>query len=268
MDLIVWPENVVTVPIDRDEGLKSQIQNEINRLGIPVVMGIVESAPTGTPNRYQSAAVWWDSSRGIRARSDKERAIPVVEAASRSTFERAVSSRFFNEATAFRMETARSGSDLHGSIVVTPLLCWEALFANLTTSRRSRDSRVIINLADNSWTDAAGVGEQLVDIARFRAIEQRLPLVRVSHGGPSVVVDRFGLVISRLPTNQYATSVVDIPPRQYARASSTWALIAIPCLAGLAVWCVWSVGVGIQKVDALSLNSIQTFDTGGRNEKS
>jgi len=44
-------------------------------------------------------------------------------------------------------------------------------------------SVAIVNLADDSWVAGEVVDAQLIAAASFRAIEQRLTLVRVSHGG-------------------------------------------------------------------------------------
>ncbi|MGH7338633.1 MAG: hypothetical protein ACREI7_13710 [Myxococcota bacterium] len=88
-----------------------------------------------------------------------------------------------------KVEEGPPPGPLRGPIAVTPVLCYEVLFPSIVASRRTPDSVAIVNLADDSWLPGDGASRLLVQLARFRAIEQRLPLVRVAHGGLSGVID-------------------------------------------------------------------------------
>ncbi|MGH2667761.1 MAG: nitrilase-related carbon-nitrogen hydrolase, partial [bacterium] len=120
---------------------------------------------------------------------------------------------------------------------LTPVLCYEVLFPDLVARRRTPDSLAIANLADDSWVESERPSRHLTNIARFRAIEQRLPLVRVAHGGLSAVVDPFGRLIETLPRHTYAAHRVALhsspPPAVRERA----AIFALPVAAFAVVGC-------------------------------
>jgi apolipoprotein N-acyltransferase len=92
-----------------------------------------------------------------------------------------------------------------------------------------------VNLADDGWLSSREASRQITQLARFRAIEQRLALVRVAHGGVSAVVDEFGRVRERLPVGRYAARRVAV----YAAKPATWreraAILAPPAAAFCAV---------------------------------
>jgi apolipoprotein N-acyltransferase len=182
--------------------------------------------------------VWLEPGRGITARLDKERAIPLLES-SRRFLGDALLAPLFGEAAGWkRVEEARGWASLPGPIPVTPALCYEVLFPGIVARRRTPDSVAIVNLADDSWVEGTTATRQLTNLARFRAIEQRLTLVRVAHGGLSAVVDPFGRVIHELPLDRYASLRVSLSPMPPVAISERVAILALPLAAfGVVGWC-------------------------------
>jgi apolipoprotein N-acyltransferase len=139
------------------------------------------------------------------------------------------------------VEEAEDAGPLRGGFTLTPVLCYEALFPRLVARRRSPDSVAIVNLADDGWVVGDTATRQLTAFASFRAIEQRLTLIRVAHGGLSVVVDPFGQRVETLPLDAYAATRVTVratpPPTLLERI----AIVALPAGTGLGVW--WIVGI-------------------------
>jgi apolipoprotein N-acyltransferase len=119
---------------------------------------------------------------------------------------------------------------------LTAALCYEVLFPGIVAARRTPDSVAILNLADDSWAEGRAATEQLTAYAAFRAIEQRLPLVRVAHGGLSVVVDAFGVTRERLPLDTWAHTTLRTSARPPPSAQERIGIALLPLLgAGLAL---------------------------------
>ncbi len=91
---------------------------------------------------------------------------------------------------------------------VGPLICYEVLFPGQVIDATDRPSW-LLNLTNDAWYGESAGPYQHWAIARLRAVEEGLPLVRSANNGISGIVDPFGRIIARLPLN--AIGVVDGP---------------------------------------------------------
>jgi apolipoprotein N-acyltransferase len=234
-DAILWTENLLTSPVDASDPLGRGLQRAVDEWGVPVVTGLVRSGAESSSNvYYRNSIVWWSPRFGPRTSIDKVRAIPWVEA-NRDGWIDAVGASFFGEAARGpRVEEAEAAGPLRGEFTLAPLLCFEVLFPRLAADRRSADSVAIVNLADDSWVVGEMVDAQLVAAAAFRAIEQRLTLVRVSHGGLSVVIDPFGRVVASLAPDRVASMQVEVRAAPRPSACEKWMIVLVPLVVGCA----------------------------------
>lgn len=75
------------------------------------------------------------------------------------------------------------------------LICYEAIFPGMTPRGPERPGW-IVSLTNDAWF-GGGIGpEQHYAIARYRAIEEGLPLARAASGGVSAIIDSFGREVS------------------------------------------------------------------------
>lgn len=100
---------------------------------------------------------------------------------------------------------------------------------------------VLINLSNDGWFAAHEAGrQQHVQIARFRAIENGVPLVRAANTGCSVAIDSRGFVVERIGEGRYGTGQrpgslhasvrSDARRTLFGRVGNLWGWT---CLAGL-----------------------------------
>lgn len=205
-DLVVWPETVVTSPLDTDETLMEDLVRLVDGYGIPVILGAARSSRRGAAAPYRNSALWVEPGRGIVAEFDKTRAFPVVESA-RSFAGRRVLEWLLGVSTEMKfVEESRAETALdEGSKSFAVALCSEALYPGLVADRRRANSLAILNLANDSWVGSATPSSQQLAFATFRAIEQRLWLLRVAQGGVSSFVDPLGRIVDRSPFGRPAS---------------------------------------------------------------
>jgi len=237
-DAILWPENLLTSPVDTTPGLAEALQSWVDRLGVPVILGAARSARSGDPRRYRGSVLWIAPESGVVAAIDKTRAVPGVE--SGAVFSSLAAPAFGRAGDWEKVEEAPRQGPLQGAFSVAPVLCYEALFPGLVAERRAPGSVAILNLADDSWVGGEMATRQLLAYAAFRAIEQRLTLVRVAHGGLSAVVDPFGETTVALPLDEYASVRVAVQAQPPPTLAEKTLLIALPLLSGVGVWFVVS----------------------------
>lgn len=94
---------------------------------------------------------------------------------------------------------------------MSPLICYEAAYAGRATDGSGR-ARMLVNVTNDGWFGRSSGPYQHFAMARMRAIETGLPLLRAANTGISAIVDGAGRVRASLALGE--TGVVDgvVPP--------------------------------------------------------
>lgn len=235
-DAILWPENLLTTPLSRDERLTRQLQGYVDQWGLPVVTGLVRESASGRLREYRNSVVWFSPRIGELDAVDKVRAIPLVES-SRDFVGRSALARLFGDSfSGPRVAEAETARPLVGEFTLSPALCFEVLFPGIVSDRRDEDSLAIVNFADDSWLAGEIADRQLITAAAFRAIEQRMTLLRISHGGLSIAIDPFGREFVSLPPNVPAEIIVDVKREAPITVFERLSIPALAVFAGVMVW--------------------------------
>ncbi|MCH8084239.1 MAG: hypothetical protein IH885_08385 [Myxococcales bacterium] len=233
---IVWPENLLTSAVDTNPLLFQEVLSSVDRWNTPLIAGMVRSAKSSDPDRYRSSVLWIEPELGVTHAIDKERAIPLIESSRNLVGSNTLELLLGRAARWTKVEEARDVGPLKGRFEVVPVLCYEVLFPRLVARRRGAESVAILNLADDSWVTVETLTHKLVDIAAFRAIEQRLTLIRVAHGGLSAVISPFGERLSELPLDTYAGETVSVSPSPPPSLGERLAIAAFPGVTATAMY--------------------------------
>jgi apolipoprotein N-acyltransferase len=105
------------------------------------------------------------------------------------------------------------------------MICYEALFPGFTRAAARRGGARpdwILNVSNDAWFGRATGPWQHLTMARYRAIEEGLPIVRSTPTGVSAVIDSSGRTVGPV-LGLGAAGVIDLPlpparpPTLYAR---------------------------------------------------
>jgi apolipoprotein N-acyltransferase len=102
-----------------------------------------------------------------------------------------------------------------------PLICYEVIFPEMASSPLNKRPKWLLNITNDGWFGESTGPYQHFAMARLRAAEQGLPLVRVANNGISAVIDGQGRVLQQLGLNAEGVLRGRLPqasaPKPYAR---------------------------------------------------
>ena len=209
-DIVVWPEGALPYLLLQDPEALDLVTE---RLGDrKLVTGSVFEDRQHIPKRAYNALAVMDASavtRGVDQIYFKHRLVPIGELVPFRGIAALIGINALQQlaTNGFYAGPPPTAFEADGVPDFAPLICYEALFPGLLPRREAQsDSGLdvdldprpewIINVSIDAWFGPLWAPYQHMEHARFRAIEEGLPVVRVASRGLSGVVDGAGRVTS------------------------------------------------------------------------
>ncbi len=230
---VIWPETAAPFVVANDSARRRIMASVIPPGGL-LLTGSIRTTPRGiTPFRVWNSLHAIDRNGRITATYDKFHLVPFGEYVPfRSLLD-------FTKLTAGRTDFSRGSGPrtlvLEGLPPVSPLICYEAIFPGRVVDPAARPGW-LLNVTNDAWFGISSGPYQHFASARFRSVEEGLPLVRAANTGISAVVDSYGRIVAKLDLG--VQGVLDAPlpqalatPPPFARFGG-WILFAL--IAGTA----------------------------------
>lgn len=103
---------------------------------------------------------------------------------------------------------------LSNGVKILPMICYEIIFPRAVSKAR-QDADIILQISNDAWFGGFSGPAQHLEITRLRAIEQGMPIIRVSNPGISAVIDGRGKIVGHMPLNTAGHLDVLVPVIQY-----------------------------------------------------
>ncbi|MEO0963914.1 MAG: apolipoprotein N-acyltransferase [Planctomycetota bacterium] len=92
--------------------------------------------------------------------------------------------------------------------IVSPGVVRDMVYGPVFSDAKRAD--LLTNLTNNGWYFGDSMRRQMLQIATFRAIENRVPVVMACNTGVSAVIDATGRIVAELPMGQEGVLVADV----------------------------------------------------------
>ena len=74
----------------------------------------------------------------------------------------------------------------------TPYICYDAIFGDLVREAIREGSRLMVNITNDGWFGRSTAPYQHMNLIRYRAIENGMPVARLANSGVSLFIDQYG----------------------------------------------------------------------------
>jgi apolipoprotein N-acyltransferase len=222
--LVVWPENSLRFYVQRAPAELAEIGALTRHRGQFLIAGGPRFIRTFAGTNYYNSVLLFGPDGDLRASRDKRLLVPLVETpwAGLPTVERP-----------FRPGRTWKPLDV-GETKIGVLICFEAIFPRPSRILVDQGAQLLLNVTND---ELVGDGaRQQMSMAAFRAVENRVPFVRVANLGPTVAMDSAG----RLLAEHRGDGTLVLPLAVEAGAPRTaymrWGDVFAFCCAGLGLW--------------------------------
>jgi apolipoprotein N-acyltransferase len=232
---ILWPEAATPFLLGRDEAARHEIAAIVPQGGYLITGALRANPPPGPIEQIWNSIEAVNERGDIVVRYDKAHLVPFGEYV---PFRDLLP---FKKITAGTMDLSPGPGPrtiaLPGLPPVAPLICYEVIFPGAIIDESERPAWML-NATNDAWYGRSSGPFQHFAIARTRAVEEGLPLVRVANNGISAVIDAAGRVRARtdLDSVGYVDAALPAPAGRtpYARVGD-WAWLALLVFAAVPV---------------------------------
>ncbi len=211
-DLVLWPESAVPAYLRLSSYRRNPITAKLAKFNIPLLSGTVDRIIDKEGNKiYYNSSILIKPDGSIKM-YHKVHLVPFAEYIPLS--EKFPSLKKLNfgqgnftsgkEYTVFELDSARFSN----------VICYESSMPKLVKGFVKNGAQFITIQANDGWLEKSAGPYQHFELAKLRAIENRVPIVRCANTGISGVINPIGIVQHKIPLGKKSIIIADILPAQ------------------------------------------------------
>lgn len=219
--LLIWPEAAVQrETFDRQGSILRWRLAQVLEPGALAITGGIRYEIDGDRVRYYNSLFAVAPDTSLYARYDKAHLVPFGEYLPFNDFLESIGLASLTGAVSQDHGPGPVTLHLPGVPPVSPLICYEAVFPGDAIDAGDRPEW-LLNVTNDGWFGLTDGPYQHLALARFRAIEEGLPLVRAASTGISAVIDPLGRTVAKLGLNKKGVLDSSLPKPLAAPAIPT-----------------------------------------------
>ena len=239
---VIWPETATPYLIDTMPENAAAVARAAPRGGILLTGAMrVREGAAGLSEEFQAwnSLVALDETGAVLGTYDKAHLVPFGEYLPlRPLLSRLGIDKLAQGAVDFSAGPGPRTLHVAGLPPFSPLICYEVIFPAAVADHQDRPVW-LLNLTNDAWFGKSIGPYQHLAMARMRAVEQGVPLVRAANTGVSVVFDPVGRDLGHLSLGETGMLDINLPRAlsygtPYARLGD-WLVLGIAILIGIFV---------------------------------
>ncbi|MBL0714756.1 MAG: apolipoprotein N-acyltransferase [Desulfosarcina sp.] len=236
-DLVVWPETATPFHMHHNKVLTGMVSRGVQAAGMPFVIGSPFFIRKGKQADYYNSAFLVTADGRIGSRYDKAHLVPFGEYVPLRRWLPFVGKLV---AQVGDFMAGRPGQVLHWqNHRLAPLICYEAIFPELTRAAVQNGADLLINLTNDAWYGRTSAPYQHLSLCVFRAVESRRSFIRAANTGISGFIDPSGKI--ETPTGLFVDAIASrevatlTTKTVYSRIGDAFAYVCLVAAAALVI---------------------------------
>ena len=190
IDLLVWPESALPFFYQTEEQYAARVQRLARELQCSLVVGSPAFRRDGDSLRYMNSAFLLGPTGETLGRGDKYHLVPFGEYVPLA--------KLFP----FVHKLVVGIGDFSPGEAITPLaapfgklgvlICYEGIFPEISREFARKGAQLLVIVTNDAWYGRSSAPYQHFSMAVFRAVENRVPLVRAANTGITALIDSRG----------------------------------------------------------------------------
>lgn len=218
-DLVLWPEASLPAYLRISAYARRPLQERVDNSGIPLLTGTVDRREEGGQTSYYNGSILLKPHAAYQMYY-KIYLVPIAEYIPLSGYFPALKDLNIGQAnftpgdsyTIFEIDSLRFAN----------LICYESSIPNLVRRFTRRGAQFLTIETNDAWSGNTSGAYQHFELARLRAVELRVPIVRSANTGISGLILPSGEVASRIPFGQQGFILASLPVVQGASFYTTY----------------------------------------------
>jgi apolipoprotein N-acyltransferase len=238
-DLVIWPETAAPFFYGREPNLSRQLDEMIMEIGRATIFGSPAIIREDGEARLQNRAYLVEGQGTVLGSYAKRHLVPFGEYVPLQKL------LFFVERlveAAGDFVPGKESTPLEwGDRDLGVLICYEGIFPALARQTVGEGASVLVIITNDAWYGPTSAPYQHLEMARWRAIEFRRPVLRAANTGVSAIFDSTGRECGRIPLNESGQLVCAVRSGLIDTFYGRWGdAFAWLCVAGALMGAVWS----------------------------
>ncbi len=197
--LLVWPESVFPLPFFKVKEAREKVMNYAKEKNTSILFTTVDWENTLNKKRFRGVSVLVGSNGEVIGRYNKIFLIPFGEMIPFSKIFPELASWLRNNIA--NMSEFEPGQDykvfnLSEKIRLSAPICFDIFSQEVVRGMSLKGAKLIVNLSNLAWFGRTNASDNMVSVLRWRAIENRVPVVFASNNGESIFIGADGKNIS------------------------------------------------------------------------
>ncbi|EWH08187.1 apolipoprotein N-acyltransferase [Catenovulum agarivorans DS-2] len=206
-DILIWPEAAIPAIEPNAQEFLTNLDKATNYNNTALVTGIIDYRPysgaffnslivLGQQGSEAGDAQYF---HGHENRYNKHHLLPIGEFVPFEQWLRELSPIFDLPFSSFTRGEYIQHDIVAKGFHITPAICYEILFPHQVRDNLTDKTDFILTVSNDAWFGRSHGPHQHLEIARMRALELGIPVVRATNTGISAIIDGKGKIIAQAP---------------------------------------------------------------------